>query len=301
MKRSTYSGCAFFTLLLLAGPGVRADVPMRYIYPPPESASDQRYVYQWKILETALERTKAEYGAFVMEPSAFMTEKRQAFELCNATGRISVMYLDTTPRFERELIPIRIPVDKNLVGYRVFLIRKDTIANFDSVTSLDELRKFRYGLGLGWLDVGILESNGFKVVTGSSYDGLFEMLIARRFDIFLRAASEVAAEYDLHKSAMPALQIEDHICLYYPLPMYFWFEKTAKGRRLAERAEKGMRQMIADGTYDRIFTEYYDAEIERLDLKHRKIFTIANPFVGPETPFHDKRLWFDPQSYHPVR
>ncbi len=277
------------------------DPPMRYIYHPPESALDQRYVYHWKILQTALERTTAEYGPYVMEPSVFMTEKRQAFELRNATGKLTVMYLSTTPEFEHDLVPVRIPVDKNLGGYCVFLIRNDRAERFRSVRTLDDLRKFRYGLGLGWIDVGILESNRFRVVTGSSYDGLFEMLVAGRFDVFLRAAIEVTGEYDERRTAMPELRIEDMLCLYYPLPMYFWFARTDEGRRLAARAEKGMRLMIADGTYDRIFTAYQDAKIQRLDLKHRKTFSIANPNLGPETPFQDKQLWFDPQTYQPAR
>ncbi len=274
---------------------------MRYVYHPPESALDTRYVYHWKILETALEKTKAEFGAYQMEPSVFMTEKRQAFELRNPTGKLTVMYLGTTPEFERDLVPIRIPVDKNLGGYCVFLVRDDNVARFGSVTSLEDLRRFRYGLGLGWIDVGILEANRFSVVTGSSYDGLFEMLVARRFDVFLRAAVEVVDEFEARKSALPSLRIEETLCLYYPLPMYFWFSRTAEGRHLAARAEKGMRTMIADGSYDRIFTEYQHAKIERLRLRERKLFKIDNPFVGPETPFADRRLWFDPQTYQPTR
>jgi ABC-type amino acid transport substrate-binding protein len=288
-------------LFALAFTAVSAAEPMRYIFHPPESALDQRYIYHWKILSTALEKTEAEFGPYVMEPSVFMTEKRQAFELRNATGKLTVMYLSTTPEFERDLVPIRIPVDKNLGGYCVFLVRDDAAAKFTSVTSLADLRHFTYGLGLGWIDVGILEASRFKVVTGSSYDGLFEMLSARRFDVFLRAAIEVTGEYDARKATMPALHIEDSICLYYPLPMYYWFSKTEAGQRLAVRAEKGMRAMIADGTYDRIFTEFQDEKINRLDLRHRKIFKIENPFIGPETPFADSRLWFDPQTYRPAR
>jgi membrane-bound lytic murein transglycosylase MltF len=79
--------------------------------------------------------------------------------------------------------------------------------------------------------------------------------------------------------------------------MYFWFPKTDEGRRLAARAEEGMRMMIADGTYDRIFDKYQRHKIEQLHLKQRRIFRINNPFLGPETPFNDKRLWFDPQTY----
>jgi ABC-type amino acid transport substrate-binding protein len=281
---------------LVSAPG-SSPVPMDYVYHPPESALDVRYVYHWEILRTALERTKEKWGPYRMVPSEFMTEQRQAFELKHATGKLTVMYLSTSPDFEKSLIPIRIPVDKNLGGYCVFLIRKEDKARFANIQSLDDLRKFRFGLGLGWIDVGILRHSGFKVVTGSSYDGLFEMLVQKRFDIFLRAAVEVLDEYEQRKQKMPDLCIEDDILFYYPLPMYFWFPKTPEGRRLAARAEEGMRMMIADGTYDRIFDKYQRHKIIQLRLKERKLFSIPNPNAGPETPFKEKRLWFNPQTY----
>src|SRR5262249_32740838 len=188
---------------------------MTYIYHPPESSLDVRYLYHWEILRTALEKTKAKWGAYRMTPSERMTEQRQAFELKNATGRLTVMYLSTTPDFEKTLIPIHIPVDKNLGGYFVFLIRKNDQPRAASLKTLDDVRHFSYGLGLGWIDVGILRHSGFNVVTGSSYDGLFEMLIQQRFDIFLRAAVEVLDEYDRRKKTFPDLYIEDGILFYY--------------------------------------------------------------------------------------
>jgi ABC-type amino acid transport substrate-binding protein len=281
--------------LLLAT--VQPSPPMRYVYHPGESSLDVRYLYHWEILRTALEKTRPKWGEYVMVPTERMTERRQTFELKHATGKLTVMYLSTTPDFEHTLTPIHIPVDKNLGGYCVFLIRRSDRARFAAVSSIDDLRKFSYGLGLGWIDVDILRANNFRVVTGSSYEGLFEMLVNRRFDVFLRAAVEVLDEYDQRKATLPDLAIEERIVFYYPLPMYFWFPRTEEGRRLAARAEEGMRMMIADGTYDRIFDAYQRRKIERLRLKERKIFRIANPFVGPETPFADKRLWFDPQTY----
>jgi ABC-type amino acid transport substrate-binding protein len=285
---------ALSILLTAAAPPPRE---MLYVYHPPESSLDVRYLYHWEILRTALEKTKPKWGPYRMVASEFMTEKRQAFELKNHTGKLTVMYLSTTPDFERNLTGVHIPVDKNLGGYCVFLIRKGEQARFDNVQSLDDLRQFTYGLGLGWIDVGILQSNGFRVVTGSTYDGLFEMLVNKRFDVFLRAATEVLDEYDHRKDTLKDLYIEKRILFYYPLPMYFWFPKTDEGRRLAARAEEGMRMMIADGTYDRIFDQYQRHKIETLRLKNRRLFTIRNPNVGPETPFGDKRLWFDPQTY----
>src|SRR5229473_3622613 len=196
---------AFLAVFLLVSSAAESRSVMTYVYHAPESSLDVRYLYHWEILRTALERTTPKWGAYRMVPSGFMTERRQAFELKNATGKLTVMYLSTTPDFEKTLIPIRIPVDKNLGGYCVFLVRNGEQQRFASVRSIDDLHRFTYGLGLGWIDVDILKASGFKVVTGSSYDGLFEMLVNKRFDIFLRAATEVLDEYSRRREAMPAL------------------------------------------------------------------------------------------------
>jgi ABC-type amino acid transport substrate-binding protein len=275
----------------------RPDEAMTYVYHAPESALDIRHVYQWEILRTALERTKARWGPYRMIQSEPMSEKRQAFELKSGSGKLTVMYLSTIPDFEKNLVPVRIPVDRNLGGYCVFLIRKDDRHRFESVRTLDDLRRFRIGLGYGWIDVDILRASGFDVVTGTSYDGLFEMLVQRRFDIFLRAATEVLDEQAQRKAALPELFVEESILFYYPLPMYFWFPKTPRGRRLAARAEAGMWAMIGDGTFSAIFDRYQGRKIQRLRLKERRLFKIPNPFLGPETPLHDPRLWFDPATY----
>jgi ABC-type amino acid transport substrate-binding protein len=279
-------------LLLVLGTSAFPDEAMRYIYDSPESPQDIRYLYQWQILKTALDRTTAKYGPYVMEPAPTMTEKRQAFELQSGTGRITVMYLGTTQELEQTLTPVRIPVDKNLGGYNVLLIRRSDKDRFAGVKTLDDLRKFTIGLGYGWVDVGILQAAGFDVVTGTSYDGLFQMLENGRFDAFLRAAVEVLGELEERTSQMPDLAIEDNLILYYPLPMYFWFSRTAEGARLAARAQEGMIAMIEDGTYDRIFMEYQGEKIRRLHLASRLILRIDNPNLGPETPFSDTRLWF---------
>jgi len=293
-RRTSLVAAALYVCALTLSASPKSGV-MTYIHHPPESAVDVRYAYQWEILKTALEKTRPKWGDYRILVSDFMTEQRQTYELEHATGKLNVMYLGTTPDFERNLVGIHIPVDKNLGGYCVFLVRDGEQSRFANVRTLDDLRKFSYGLGLGWIDVGVLRSNGFNVVTGSSYDGLFDMLAHRRFDVFLRAAVEVLDEYDRHKNN--GLAIEQSILFYYPLPMYFWFPRTEEGRRLAARAEEGMRMMIADGTYDRIFDKYQRWKIERLNLSQRRMFSIRNPYLGPQTPFADKRLWFDPKTY----
>ena len=151
VKTRTLLLAAALCVFLIASYARAAETVMTYVYHPPESSLDVRYLYHWEILRTALEKTKAKWGAYRLVPSQeIMSERRQAFELENATGKLTVMYLGTTPDFEKRLVPIRIPVDKNLGGYCVFLIRKNERARFAHIRSLDDLRKFTYGLGLAF-------------------------------------------------------------------------------------------------------------------------------------------------------
>lgn len=267
---------------------------MEYVYNAPESGDDIRYQYQWEILKTALEKTKKEYGSYRLVKSQQMSEKRQVFELKNSTNEITVMYLSTTPEMEKDLLPIRIPVDKNLAGYFVMLIRKEDQAEFNRIRTMDELKKKSIGLGYGWIDVEILRANNFKVVTGSTYEGLFKMVANKRFDAFARSAVEILDEYEARKEVLNNIEIEDSLLLYYPLPMYFWFSKTERGELLADRAKKGMEIMIKDGSYDQLFYKYHGDKTRKLNLKGRRIFKIDNPLLVPETPFEHKHLWYNP-------
>jgi membrane-bound lytic murein transglycosylase MltF len=80
-------------------------------------------------------------------------------------------------------------------------------------------------------------------------------------------------------------------------PMYFWCARSRECHALAARLREGMSGMIADGTYDAIFSKYFGRAIERRDLKHRKLFRIINPFLTPKTLLKGNKLWFSLQTY----
>ncbi len=273
---------------------VYSENPMVYIYHGPESSNDVRYNYHWEILKAALEITKDEYGSYIMRIADRMAENRQIVEMENASGKLTVMIRETSIEYEKLFEPVRIPIDKDLIGYRVFLIRKQDQLKFNNVNTFDDLKKFSIGQGVGWGDIDILRANGFKVIAGSQYEGLFQMLLSHRFDIFSRGIAEVVDEYEQRKAAMPELSIEESILLYYPLPTYFWFTKNEVGKFLAERVRTGMLKMIDNGSFDRIFMKYHSDIIKLHNLKNRKLFSIDNSFLPATTPFNDKKLWYDP-------
>ena len=120
--------------------------------------------------------------------------------------------------------------DKGLLGYRVFLIQAADQPRFTGIQSLEQLRQLRFGQQREWSDVAVYQAAGLPVVTGSSYEGLFHMLMLRRFDAFGRGVSEVSGELAHWRKKYPQMAIETELLLYYPLPVYFWFARTDEGR-----------------------------------------------------------------------
>ena len=65
-------------------------------------------------------------------------------ELVNLSAQIS------SPEWERKLIPIRIPIDKGLSGYRISLIDGDARPQFSALTNLTQLKALSLGAGRQW-------------------------------------------------------------------------------------------------------------------------------------------------------
>jgi hypothetical protein len=294
-------GCCFTLLAVAAGlaplsmaQAADAAAQWSFVHNAPEAVDDHRYDYHWRVLRAALDATREKYGAYTLEPSVAMSEKLQVVEMQRPRGALNTLVLDATMALEQALQPIKIPIDKGLLGYRVFLIQAEDQPRFTAVQSLQALRQFSFGQGRDWSDVAVYKAAGLPVVTGSSYEGLFRMLMLRRFDAFGRGVTEVSGELAHWRKKYPQMAIENELLLYYPLPVYFWFPRTAEGQRRAQRVEEGMLALIADGTLDRLFAEEYGSTIESLGLRERRMLRIANPNLSSGHPFDNKAYWFDP-------
>ncbi len=268
---------------------------MIYITHLPESKNDTRYTYHWTLLREALKKTTKEYGPFEIRQAPYpMNERRQIWELQRETD-LTVMIRSASLELEKKFIPVRIPLDKGLIGFRVFLIRKEDQGKFSRITSLDQLRKLTVGQGEGWNDVAVWKYNGFKVVVGT-YEGLFAMVANGRFNFFSRGVVEVHDEFQLWKKKYPQLAIEKDLLIYYPWPFYFYFSRSAAGKLRAERVRKGLLAVFKDkALFDALFFKYYSKALHDLQIKKRRLFILDNPLLSPETPLHDKQLWFNIQ------
>ncbi|RFP22980.1 hypothetical protein D0T25_07770 [Duganella sp. BJB488] len=264
-------------------------------YPLTSDGIDSRYDYDWAVLRAALEKTTPRYGVFEQHQSdVAMSPPRVVQEMTSPSGRINIFVRATSPELERQFMPVRLPVDRGLLGYRLLLIRGADQQRFSRVKTVADLRRLRAGLGQGWADVPIFEKAGVPVIEGSSYDGLFAMLEAGRFDFYSRSADEALREFQERHGAHPQMAVEQTLLLHYPLPRYFFVRRDAEGKLLAKRIETGMEMMIKDGTLDALFQRYKGDLIKTTAMHKRRVIQLANPNLAPQTPLARGELWFDP-------
>lgn len=142
--------------------------------------------------------------------------------------------------------PIRIPVVRGLIGYRVCIIDRRRQDAFSAVGSLADFRRMTIGQGTGWSDVTVLQAAGFAIAT-SSYDTLFAMTERGRIDCFLGGITEAADEVAQRGAEHPNLAVETDLLLVYPFASFLF---VARGNAaLATALETGLRKAYDDGAF----------------------------------------------------
>lgn len=275
-------------MLALSLPQARAAATvLRYPRSEPRAADNEHYPV--RLLRMALERSGRQY--LLQSTPLMMRQSRALLEL--QSGRIlDVMWTMTSREREQDLLPIRIPLDRGLIGWRLLLIRKSDMARFAAIRKAAELRAMTALQGHDWPDTDILRDNGFKVQTASDYAGMFGMLATDRVDYFPRATFEIWDEAKAH--AREELVVAPGLALYYPSAFYYFVNKRNVG--LAADIERGMELMLADGSYDKLFQEYFGAMIERAALGKRRVFNLRNPLLPEATPLARREFWYRPHG-----
>jgi hypothetical protein len=261
-----------------------AAAPLRVAYPQAQIPVDKGYFV--KVLELAIAKSGGDY---VLESWDLKLLKGRALYELEHGKHLDVVWAMTNRERENALLPVRIPLDRGLSGWRLALIRKDDVARFQSVQTLDDLRHLNAGQGYDWADTPVLRANGLPVTTGANADSLSMMLAARRFDYFPRSIRQIWQEAEQQHDK--GLVIESSLALHYPAAVYFFVNKNNPA--LAAALENGLRRALADGSFDRLFRDYNGDLLQRANLGRRRIFELANPDLPEATPLRQKELWFD--------
>jgi ABC-type amino acid transport substrate-binding protein len=256
--------------------------------PEPEFRGDRRNDYALQLLQLALSKTGTEYR--IQLAPVPMNQERQVLEI-EAGRTIDVASIPSSADREARLLPIRIPIHKGALGWRIGLIRKGDQELLARVNTLKDLKSVSLAQGQEWPDTKILEANGISVITAPRYEGLFKMLEAERFDYFPRSVMEI---WDELANNADALVVEPHLALHYYYDAYFMVNR--KNTRLAQDIRDGLEKAILDGSFDKLFQQYFGERIRKAHLETRTVIELQNPLLTPETPSNRPELWYDFRS-----
>jgi len=249
------------------------------------------YEYRWKLLELALSHTPPQHAdqPTRLEPFADEITQNRGMQLLQS-GVIDVIALGTNAEREARMRPIKIDILRGIVGFRVFVIRAADQARIARMDEQALRQQLTFGLNSQWADLAIMRANGFTVETSSSYENLFGMLAANRFDAFPRGLNEASRELEERKQSYPQLAVEQTKALFFPYPVYFWVNK--ENTALAQRIELGLKAALADGSFRKLFETYHAAEIAMLAKEKRQVIRLSNPILPPGTHEPDTRWWW---------
>jgi hypothetical protein len=285
-------------VLLLSSPsisnaisgGVRANAPERIRIQDLEKHNDPIASYIVEILALTIKKSGASYVIEKLEDEP-IPQTRQILDMSQNRGKLDVIWTMTSDEREKEILPIRIPIDKGFFGWRIAFVHSDNASLLHGVKTIEDLAAFKAGQGHFWPDTSILRSNGLSVVTGSD-ETLANMLKAKRFDYFPRPIIAIWNEKKNQK-AFSSFAIDTTFVLHYPTAFYFFVAPNKK--KLAADLTKGLERAIADGSFEITFNKYFQAFIRDADIKNRYIFELKNPLIRDGSlPLNRPELWYRP-------
>jgi len=297
-RRGLMRAAASAVALPLLGHAEEPEKTISYVRAVSASDIDAHAAFGWDVLGAVLERTRATHGDYTLTTSS---DPAQALRFRHATVssdiQVNTVLLTISPEWNEVLLPVRIPVMRGLLGYRLLLVHRSDLDRFSRINTLAELSQVSIGSVKHWVDTTIMQAAGLSVVTGTTYDGLFKMMQAHRFETLTRGVHQIESEMAAIE-ADPAndIVVEPHLLMHYHLPVYFWFSRDREGRRRAERVKVGLAAMVADGSLERMFEARFGAVIRKYDLAHRTIIELPNPLLSPEDPVSDPRMWYRPRG-----
>ncbi|WJG10297.1 hypothetical protein [Aliiglaciecola sp. LCG003] len=230
------------------------------------------------MLELALTKTKTEYGDFELRKvEGDINLGRLMKQMGKGVYTNFFFKVSITDDLLANFHVLKFPIDRGISGYRIAYAHKDTGEQLCSMYNEESLKRLILVQGTGWLDSSILGYNGFNVYNVSNYESMFDMVDTKRADLFFRGINEIGLEKGYLDGHYKNLVVEPCLAFYYPLPRFFVTNKN--NLKNGARVELGLRKAFEDGSFIKLWEEYFLANIERANVSERNIIQLENPFI----------------------
>lgn len=255
------------------------------------SVKDLRSQYNFEILHKAMQLTEPEYGEYEIKIVIRGIPSIRLRQMIAEGDVINLAMVVTTPEWEKAAVPIRVPLRRGILNYRLLLINKNNLESFSHIKTIEQLKEKTVGLRRHWATWQTMTNLGYDVANAYSYEAIFAMLDKQRFDYIPRGVHEIYDEIKMRKDELKNLMVEPHLALYIPAPFYVFISPSQP--RLIKRFQLGLNRMVQQGILKDMLNKHYSKFLQKADLKNRLILNVGNPDLPIETPLDRKELWLN--------
>ncbi|SMF48030.1 hypothetical protein SAMN02745866_03101 [Alteromonadaceae bacterium Bs31] len=262
------------------------------IFPPKYKAKKPAEDYIFRLIQLILVQAADKYGpceAKLLEGELPLKRMELYLQKDQFIDAVSLtVSLDRDKRF----LPVKIPIAKGLIGFRIFLVRNDDLPRFAAIKNRSDLAQMLAGQGENWTDAIILQENGLPVITTGNIPSLVDMLVHKRFDYFPRGALQLIPELKIYRG-LPVV-VEPSVALSYPSMTSLYVHH--RNSELAERLEYGLEKAYENGSFDALFYSHPSTvtALEKLDLSNRTVIQLCNPSLPSWAPTNKDKYWLQP-------
>ncbi|WP_339724695.1 hypothetical protein [uncultured Paraglaciecola sp.] len=243
--------------------------------------SAARQNYELALLEACLEVTAQDYAA--VDVRVDNTDYPRAADETNifATGADILVTVAGNVKFKDiPKLVITQPLTKGLLGYRLLLVRNESLASFSQINTPQQLQALSIGVPQTWADAELFRHNQYKVIEQGTLDDLFLRLKNGSFDYVALGVNEIEEIYASRVATLEGISIEPSLMLYYPFPLVFYV--SAAQPILAQRVKTGLNKIIVNGEFESLFERHHGDVVQRLKLRDRAVLTLNNPALPIE-------------------
>jgi hypothetical protein len=262
----------------------------------PRALDDPAYLYFTGLLQKALQKAANGRELPQLVTTIEMAEDRMVREL-RADRIIDILWLGGSKERANGLLMVQVPLERGLVGYRQFIIRKERVAEFDAIKTVADLANLKACQGAQWGDTEILRAAKFNLVTSVSYENLFKQLAAGRCDYFPRGFHQGKAEMAARSLVYPELVIYEPLILHYPFAAYFYVHP--KNKLVAQWLQDGLEKMIDDGELITYMQQqgHTSRAFPLRGTEEKRILVIPNIYLPDFSDERNTRYWFQPSDF----
>jgi hypothetical protein len=240
--------------------------------------SSARQSYETALLQACLKATNEEYGSVCVRVDN--TDYPSAEDEANifASGADILVTVAGNVKFQnKQKIVSGQPLTKGLLGYRLLLVRDQSLSKFAQIKQPRQLQQLSIGIPETWADADLFRHNRYKVIEQGTLDNLFLLLKNGTFDYVALGVNEIEEIFKHRALPIGGISIEPSLMLYYPFPLVFYVNPC--NPVLAERIEKGLKLIAINGEHATLFSHHHGDVAQRLNLQNRQRFNLTNPML----------------------